>query len=214
MGKIKKGILGGFSGKVGTVVGANWKTISYMRSLPQKVRNPRTLAQQKQRGKFALVVALLKPIIPFLRVGWKLYAHKQSAYNAASSYTLANAVTGTFPNYQIDFDKLLVSRGNLTPANTPQLDAVQNQITMRWTDNSNVGTAKPTDKALAVVLNTTSGEAIFIESGSTRASGQQKIALPENWAGNKVYCYLGFVSDDGREVANSYCYGEHTVQSA
>jgi hypothetical protein len=30
MGTIKKGILGGFSGKVGTVVGASWKGISYI----------------------------------------------------------------------------------------------------------------------------------------------------------------------------------------
>jgi hypothetical protein len=43
MGTIKQGILGGFSGKVGTVVGASWKGIAYMRSLPQKVKNPRTL---------------------------------------------------------------------------------------------------------------------------------------------------------------------------
>jgi len=32
MGKIEKGILGGFSGKVGTVVGGNWRGIDYMRS--------------------------------------------------------------------------------------------------------------------------------------------------------------------------------------
>ena len=31
MGTIKQGILGGFSGKVGTVVGSSWKGISYMR---------------------------------------------------------------------------------------------------------------------------------------------------------------------------------------
>jgi hypothetical protein len=74
MGRIKKGILGGFSGKVGTVVGANWKEISYMRSLPQKVKNPRTEAQRKQRSKFLLVVNLLKPLNPLLRIGWKLHA--------------------------------------------------------------------------------------------------------------------------------------------
>ena len=33
MGTIKQGILGGFSGKVGTVVGSSWKGISYMRGL-------------------------------------------------------------------------------------------------------------------------------------------------------------------------------------
>jgi hypothetical protein len=30
MGTIKQGILGGFSGKVGTVVGGTWKGIHYM----------------------------------------------------------------------------------------------------------------------------------------------------------------------------------------
>ena len=33
MGTIKQGILGGFSGKVGSVIGGIWKGISYMRGL-------------------------------------------------------------------------------------------------------------------------------------------------------------------------------------
>ena len=44
MGTISKGILGGFSGKVGTVIGGNWKGIDYMRSIPASVSNPRTPA--------------------------------------------------------------------------------------------------------------------------------------------------------------------------
>ena len=39
MGTIKQGILGGFSGKVGTVVGSSWKGISYMRGQAQNVKN-------------------------------------------------------------------------------------------------------------------------------------------------------------------------------
>lgn len=39
MGTIKQGILGGFSGKVGTVVGGTWKGISYMRSIAQNIKN-------------------------------------------------------------------------------------------------------------------------------------------------------------------------------
>ena len=45
MGKIRQGIIGGFSGKVGNVVGAAWKGISYMRILPVSVANPKTDAQ-------------------------------------------------------------------------------------------------------------------------------------------------------------------------
>ena len=52
MGIIKKGILGGFSGKVGNVVGASWKGIDYIRSLPSTVRNPRTPRQVKQELSF------------------------------------------------------------------------------------------------------------------------------------------------------------------
>jgi hypothetical protein len=59
MGRIKKGILGGFSGKVGSVVGASWKSIDYIRSLPASVRNPRTPAQVNQRSKFATVIKFL-----------------------------------------------------------------------------------------------------------------------------------------------------------
>jgi hypothetical protein len=53
MGTIKQGILGGFSGKVGTVIGASWKGINYMRSIPQHVKNPRTAGQVSQRSKKA-----------------------------------------------------------------------------------------------------------------------------------------------------------------
>ena len=102
MGRIRKGILGGFSGKVGTVVGSSWKGIAYMRSLPLKVKNPRTQPQRMQRSKFALSLSLLQPMTAFLRTGWKLYAYKKSPFNAAMSYTINNAIIGIYPNYEID----------------------------------------------------------------------------------------------------------------
>ena len=45
MGKINQGILGGFSGKVGTAVGSTWKSINYMRALAISVHNPNTVKQ-------------------------------------------------------------------------------------------------------------------------------------------------------------------------
>ena len=52
MGKIKQGILGGFRGTVGTVVGSSWNGIAYMKGKPQSVKNPKTDAQLQQRGFF------------------------------------------------------------------------------------------------------------------------------------------------------------------
>ena len=211
MGTIKKGILGGFSGKVGTVVGGSWKGISYMRSLPQKVKNPRTAGQVSQRSKFALTMYYLKPMTAFLRTGWKLYAHRQSPINAAMSYALANAITGAYPDYEIDPSKVLVSRGSLATAVNANANDAGGSIDISWDDNSNVSNAKQTDKALVAIVNPTKGEAVTITAGEERMTGTQTVAIPADWSGDEVQVYLGFISEDGKEVANSVYLGAINV---
>jgi len=211
MGTIKKGILGGFSGKVGTVVGASWKGIAYMRSLPQKVRNPRTVGQVSQRTKFSLALSVLKPITALLRIGWKLYAHRQSPINAAMSYTIANAINGVYPNYGIDPNKLLVSRGTLTPATNAAVNTSNGMLVALWDNNSGVGSAKATDKALIAILNLVKGEAITDTTSAERSDTRLNIAAPADWSGDMLHAYLGFISDDGKEVANSVYLGPASV---
>ena len=212
MGKIKKGILGGFSGKVGTVVGSSWKGIAYMRSLAQSVRNPRTEPQLRQRGKFAITVAFLKPMTGLLRIGWKQYAHRQSPFNAATSYTIANAITGAHPNFSIDPSKVLISRGTLTPAaNASAASGASGTIAFTWDDNSGSSTAKQSDKALLAVVNPDKSEAVFDTAGAARSAGTQNITAPGDWVGETVIAYMGFISEDGKEVANSVHLGAVTV---
>ena len=213
MGKIRKGILGGFSGKVGTVVGASWRGIAYMRSLPLKVRNPRTQPQRMQRSKFALALGLLQPMTAFLRTGWKLYAYKQSPFNAAMSYTINNAIIGTYPNYDIDPSKVLVSRGSLpTVTNTfVSFNTGNVEIELQWEDNSGKGSAKVTDKALIAILNLDKGEAITETAGAVRPDCAQNLVVPAEWLGDEVHVYMGFISDDGKEVANSVYLGNVTL---
>lgn len=207
METIKRGILGGFSGKVGNVVGGSWKGISYMRSLPQSVKNPRTEGQVSQRNKFALTLHFLKPMAAFLRTGWRLYAHRQSAFNAAMSYTLANAITGNYPAYAIDPSKVLISRGLLVPAVNANAVALSGGIAISWDNNSGISNSKQTDKALIIILNTLKGEAICDTAGTERMSGSQTIAMPADWTNNEVQVYLGFISEDTKEVANSVYLG-------
>ena len=62
MGKIKHGILGGFKGTVGTVIGSSWNGIAYMKGKPQSVKNPRTDAQVQQRNFFKEVQGLVSQL--------------------------------------------------------------------------------------------------------------------------------------------------------
>lgn len=216
MGTIKQGILGGFSGKVGTVIGSSWKGISYMRGQAQHVKNPRSAGQVNQRTKFALVLSFLQPVVPYIRVGYKSQAAKQTEFNAAFSYTIKNAVTGSYPSYALDFTKIVVSKGGLTQVTgaTATWDNNRNEVKIDWTDNSGVGNALATDKAMPFIYNKAKGETIYDTAGATRATHTQSLTVPNDWEGDKVEVYLGMVSEDSKEVADSIYLGEVTLTPA
>jgi len=196
MGTIKQGILGGFSGKVGTVIGASWKGIDYMRSIPVSVLNPNTPAQVEHRAKFSAIVNFLKPLTVFLRVGFKSKNTTMSPFNAAMSYHLKNAITGTFPNYKIDHSKVRVSQGNLPGALNPQVQlTTTGEIEFTWEDNSFETDSMADDKVLLVPSNSSKQHAVFVYDGNTRHSGSQVITLPENYAGDEIQCYIAFQNE-------------------
>ena len=205
MGTIKRGILGGFSGRVGTVVGSNWKTVNYMRALAMNVRNPRTEKQQCQRGKFSMAINFLTAITPFVRVGYKSYATDQSAFNAAMSYIMKNAITGCGETLALDYNKALVAHGNLTSAVDATVAVESNKASYKWTDNSGTGDAKVKDAAMLLVYNNDKGEAVYNMNGATRTNGKAELTLPASWSGNALAIYLSFCSEDGKSVANSVC---------
>ena len=212
MGKISQGVLGGFSGKVGNIVGGTWKGIDYMRIKPANVSNPRTQGQLDQRSKFSTVLRFLQPLTDFLKVGFKLYAIKMTQFNSAMSYNLNNAITGIYPNFTIDFTKALVSRGRLVGADGAAVaSSSAGVIEFTWTDNSGSGNAQGNDKALLVVYNATKGYAVYDTAGATRATQSQNLVVPSDFSGDTVQAFIGFISDDGKEIANSVHIGSVTV---
>ena len=82
MAIIKRGILGGFSNKIGNVVGTSWKGISVMRSLPQSVHNPKTELQEEQRTNFAVASKLGSQLLDaVIKPFWDKRAIRMSGYN-------------------------------------------------------------------------------------------------------------------------------------
>lgn len=211
MGKISQGVLGGFSGKVGNVVGGTWKGIDYMRIKPANVSNPRTAGQVDQRSKFSTTLKFLQSMTDFLRVGFKLYANKMTQFNAAMSYNLNNAITGTYPNFMIDYANALVSRGGLTGAANGAVSSSGGLVEFTWTDNTGSGNAQATDKALLVVYNPAKDQAIYDNAGAARSVATQNLAMPNDFIGDDVEAFIGFISEDGKEVANSVYIGSVTV---
>ena len=205
MGTIKTGILGGFSGRVGTVVGATWNSVHYMRALATSVKNPRTDKQLSQRTKFAKTLAFLRAITPYVRIGYAGYAKKQTAFNAAKSYIVRKALSGSGLDIAIDYRKVLVSRGPLMQVFNASVQVSDGEATFNWDDNTGMGDAAATDVAMPLVYNKALGEAYYLTASVTRAEETLTLTLPAGWADAPLAVYLGFRSEDGRQVANSLC---------
>ena len=69
MAKIEMGILGGFSGRVGTVVGYYRRGGWYVRAYQPNIRDRRSAAQLEQRSRFKAMIQFASPATPVLRVG-------------------------------------------------------------------------------------------------------------------------------------------------
>jgi len=211
MGTISKGILGGFSGKVGTVVGANWKGISYMRSKAEGRRTTFTQAQLDQQAKFTTAMKFLLTMNGLLEVGFRNYAVKMTGINSALSYTLKNAITGSYPSYSVDYSNVLVSRGDLPNGGSPTAAATAgNKVTFNWADNSGSGKAGPKDPAILAVYCPQKNQCIFTTAGPDRSTGTGTIDVGA-FAGLAVQTYIGFLSFDGKDVASSIFTGQLTV---
>lgn len=213
MGKIKRGILGGFSGKVGPIVGSSWKGKAYMKSAPLHVRNPRTLEQQCQRKKFAMVMKFLTAINPYLKFGYKNKATDKTAMNAAMSYMLKNGcVVGEFPNYTIDYASAKVATGDLRRGQNVSFNLIGNIANYHWTDNSDNGNAHATDFAMGLLYNPAKNEAEYDIGNATRADGSLQFSFPPEWMDDRVEVYLSFMSEDGKQVSESEYVGEVLIE--
>ena len=203
MGIINQGILGGFSGKVGPIVGFRWKSNYYIRARAAKVSNPRTPKQQEQRGKFATAFSFLKAIKPFIRIGYKEFTQDKSAFNAAMSYTLKRAVTGSGTEIRIDFNRVLVSMGTLMPIFEGTATQNGNKMYFNWQDNSGMGNAEDTDIAMLLVYNKDKETAVYDTKTALRSSQHAELQLPSDWQDDELIAYLSFCSADGNTIANS-----------
>lgn len=132
------------------------------------------------------------------------------------SYIVKNAITGASPNYALDYTKVMVSQGGLTQVTDGAVNwtAAQSKLTFSWTDNSGVGNALATDKAMPFIYNKDKNETIYHTAGATRTTHTMDVTVPNNWEGDKVEVYLGMVSEDGSLVADSIYLGEKTLTAA
>jgi hypothetical protein len=212
MSKFNMGILGGFSGKTGTVIGSTWKGKNVMRALPAKKKNRQATPNQlEQQEKFKLMVQFLSGLSDLLNITFRSQATKISGFNAAVSYNIQSAIVGDQSPFSIDFTKAKLSQGNLPLVATPKAEAApDHQVSFSWRYNAGVTSARPTDVAVLIVYCPALKQSVYSIEGATRADQLHAIDAGV-FAGYDVETWLAFVREDGMKASNSIYTGSVTL---
>lgn len=203
MARPGKGILDGFSGKVGTVVGATWNGIPVMRSRPARNKNRKvSVKQEVQQAKFSLAASFLRTFTSLLESSFQRIPG-QTGRNSAVSNMLTQAIGGIYPNLAIDFSMVQVAKGSLKKAANPVATSTEpGKLRFSWTDNTGLGNASTQDKAILVAYCEELNDVLFTVDGAERATGASLLDVPY-FSGKQAHTWISFHSPDGQKIADS-----------
>jgi hypothetical protein len=191
MAKQTAGILGGFNGKVGPVIGYVWRGRWCMRARPRKVHNPRTEAQQAHRMQFRDMVQTASQLTAALRYGMR-QASLEQGLTEGNLFVRMNK--DCFSAEGVDYTRLLLSSGPLAPvAFAPATVDERGVMRVEFEKNPLRLRASSEDKVYVAAYCPELGQ-LVMAAPALRRSKRVVMALPDEWAGREFHLW-GFVQD-------------------
>lgn len=205
MARLTEGILGPFSGKVGTVVGYRWRGVPCVRGYVRQINYPNTAQQQVEREWFVAMVRFAAKARQALLLGFGEQARGAQMTegnwfvrrNKQNFSTVDGAV-------KVDYASLTLAAGAAAPVSfhAPQFgeDGV---LSVDFEKNTMFARASPEDKVYLYAYCPDT-EAGMLMAPVARRTKRVRVSLPDAWRGREVHVW-GFVVDrEGRASASAY----------
>jgi hypothetical protein len=204
MAILKDGVNGGFTGKVGSVVGYQLNGKRVIRGLPKpsKKNQKGSAGQHKCRGKFAIMQYFLSHVLNFVRVGFNIdsKAKGMSAHNAAKSYNMFHGFDG---DGKIDYSQIILAQGKLLPPENHSVVFNELGLLFTWDKQTDAGYLPASDQVMLLAFDDKKDFSICITSGNRRSIGEQLLSIPKARQAEAYHTWIAFVSEDRTMVSNS-----------
>jgi len=209
MSKVTPGSVGIMTGKTGDVIVQRWRGIPVGRSARTVWTAPPTQKQLEQQAKFGLTNSFFGVMKKAVKMGYRSKS-KIRGNNAAAQDHLERAIIGTYPDYQLDYTQVKVTKSNngftggFIVKSNPLPDA---KVSLSWSvlDRLHVipelGT--PKDFVNVAFYNVTKHKGVFCFGEAERSAGTAIFDLPYSVEGDEFHAYLFFTSRDGKYVSDS-----------
>jgi hypothetical protein len=210
MANIDEGILGGFRGKIGTVVGVLNGSTFYMRSAPRK-RKKAGPKELMNRAKFKLVLGHLEPIKELVKAGFKDHYTKSGGYRAAFSYNRKHAIAGDETGFYIAPELFGFSGGDLPVAENAVVNLANDVLEISW-DMSGGTDSSRSDQLMVLLYDKANFQTLTrIFDGPFRSDEVCSMPIPVHMQGGEADIYIGFVAGDRSAQSDSQYLGRFAV---
>jgi len=115
MGKIKSGLFGQLSGRVGNVIYSSWRGTQVVKKLPAPRQTGPSPAQLEQQTKFRLLMNFFTPLTPVLNKAFEKSNLRMTGLNKAVSNN-KDRLTGRYPDIRIDYAEVILCKDILQKA--------------------------------------------------------------------------------------------------
>jgi hypothetical protein len=210
MGIVLNGLLGGFSGKVGPVIGCRYKGKTYLRSLPGKRKGPPTEAQLAQQVKFGMMGAFNADMHELFRHTFDYVGNSLLKSKIAFGQNLKYAVMGEYPDFYIDFSRVILSKGLLDNVGVISAAVKGGKIRLKWYDNNGVGLTRNDDEVILVAYCPETRETLF-RIGTSLREDEVAVLDVSAYKGQTLHTWIIFRSRNLKYISSTAYTGVFVV---
>jgi hypothetical protein len=201
-------ILGDMRGKLGPIVVSSVRNVKVVKALPvvdKKKKKKKDTGLPSQNLRLGLISPFVSSMKTFVHIGFNKKKNINAAFQSAVKYNLAHAVTGTKPDFQINFPKVMISQGNREMAWSSKIvSEAKDTVTISWEipDTARLKEIAD-DNAYILCYDATSQRAVKSSGFIPRSALSYTRKLTEKSSGHLIHAYIFFVSPDQKSVSKS-----------
>lgn len=216
MARMKSGPFGPFIGKMGGLVGYMRRGQQVTRALPHPTTAPPSLKQLISRKQFSMAMQFVSPIKDFVSYSFhpETKGTPKIPQNAATSYFRKLAIQGEYPDYWIDFSKVMMSKGSLPVPVNASATLSGNLLTFKWGVAQETVSTRNEDQMMLLAYLPDTKNAFFMVGGVGKSVGEAVLelipGLPDGSGKGKdtvVETYIAYISNDRQQVSDSVYVG-------
>lgn len=128
--------------------------------------------------------------------------NKSTHLSFVMSYIFKKALTYNGAGFSVNYRKVLVTHGNLPPAQVALVKTAPGSITFTWTNPMDMNTSCSYDKTIMVVYCEALNKCVYIIGETRRRDEEATLEVPQ-FHGYVVQTWLSFISIDKRNLADS-----------